>query len=258
MGIEIFKKHLREKRAIKISAGNNNYDTDSVAKICNAAQIAKASAVEICANKEVYDVARKNTKLPLFVSSVHPFEILKAVELGVDGIQIGPYYDVYKTGSKYLLDEIYDIVLETFGLINDYDVYKSVTIPASLSFDDQCKFIKKLEILGVDLILSEGYKKSQSNPNVMVESAEFSIKNLSELRNNTVLPIMATSAINKGSLKLAFDNGADAVNIDSLVSKLDTEIALKTAIMEFVGSISYRNSLNKEIIKTAWEMSLLK
>ena len=112
--------------------------------------------------------------------------------------------------------------------------------------------------MGVDLILSEGYKKSQSNPNVMVESAEFSIKNLSELRNNTVLPIMATSAINKGSLKLAFDNGADAVNIDSLVSKLDTEIALKTAIMEFVGSISYRNSLNKEIIKTAREMSLLK
>jgi hypothetical protein len=101
MGIEIFKKHLREKRAIKISAGFENYNLDSVAKICRAAQRAKASAVGISSNKEVYEIARKNTKLPLFVSSIHPFEILEAVKYGVDGIQIGHYYNTYKAGKRF-------------------------------------------------------------------------------------------------------------------------------------------------------------
>ena len=33
MGIEVFKKHLRERRAVKIIAGINNYNLDNVAKV---------------------------------------------------------------------------------------------------------------------------------------------------------------------------------------------------------------------------------
>ena len=68
MGIEVFNKHLREKRAIKVSVGSNN-NLDNVAKICRAAQESRASAVEIPSDKNIYDIARKNTKLPLFASS---------------------------------------------------------------------------------------------------------------------------------------------------------------------------------------------
>ena len=35
MGIEVFKKHLREKRAVKIIAGINNRNLDNVAKVCS-------------------------------------------------------------------------------------------------------------------------------------------------------------------------------------------------------------------------------
>ena len=254
MGIEIFKKHLREKRAIKISAASGNYDLNKVAQICRSAQASKASAVEIPINKEAYNIARKNTKLPLFASSIHPFEILNAVKLGVDAIQIGPYFDVYKAGKRYSAEEIYDVILETLGVINEYNVYTCVTIPASLTFEEQCDLIKKLEIIGVDLLVCEGYKKSPSNHNVIVESAEFSIKCLSELQKHTVLPIMVTSAINKAALKFAFENGANAVNVDSFVCKLETEVAIKSAISEMVGIISYRNSFNKEIIRNQREM----
>ena len=52
MGIEVFKKHLREKRAVKIIAGIDNYNTENVAKVCRAAQAGHASAVDIaCSNK---------------------------------------------------------------------------------------------------------------------------------------------------------------------------------------------------------------
>lgn len=256
MSIEIFKKHLREKRAIKISAGSNNFNLDSVAKICRAAQAGKASAVEIASDKAVYDTARKNTRLPLFVSSVHPFEILRAAEYGVEAIQIGPYYEIYKKGLKYSSEELYDIVLETMSILSKFDVYTCVTIPASFSLEEQCELIKKLEILGVDLIQSEGYKKSPNNPNVMVESAEFSIKNMSEILKHTIMPIMATSAMGPAGLKYAFENGANAVGVDALVNKIDSEAGLKAAIMEMVGSISYRNSLNKEIVRSGREMLL--
>ena len=67
MGIEVFKKHLREKRAVKIIAGIDNFDLENVAKVCRAAQNGHASAVDIAAKKEVYDIARKNTKLLVLV-----------------------------------------------------------------------------------------------------------------------------------------------------------------------------------------------
>ena len=178
MGIEIFEKHLREKRAIKISAGSNNLNLETVAKVCKAAQMSRASAVEITCSKEVYNIARKNTKLPLFVSSIHPFEILDAVKMGIDAVIIGNYFETYKKGQKFSASEIYDIVLETMGLINNYDVYIAVTIPASITFEEQVELVKKLEVLGVNLIQTEGYKKSSTNPNAIIESAEFSIKNL--------------------------------------------------------------------------------
>ena len=71
--IEVFKRHLREKRAIKIISGIDNYNLDSVKKVVSAAQMGLASAVDVACDKEVFEVAAKNTTLPIFVSSIHPF-----------------------------------------------------------------------------------------------------------------------------------------------------------------------------------------
>ncbi len=255
MGIEVFKKHLREKRAIKISAGLNNYNLDSIAKLCRAAQSAKASAVDIPFKKEVYDIARNNTKLPVFVTTIHPFEALQAAKWGADGIQIGNYLNVYKNGKKFSAEEIYDITLEIMGLLNEYDVYICVTIPAFAVLDEQLNLIKKLEILGVDLIQTEGYKKSPQNSSLMIESAQASIKNMNELTKHTKLPIMTSSAMNDKTVKSAFEYGADAVSVDMLY-KLTSEATMKTVIMDIVGSISYRNSINKELIRSKRELIL--
>ena len=255
MGIEVFKKHLREKRAIKIATGIENTNLEHVAKIARAAQSAKASAVEIISNKEVYETVRKNTKLPIIVSSIHPFEILQAVQWGVDGVQIGNYSELYKKGRKFSAEQVYDVILETMGLINKYNVYICVTIPASLDTQEQVDLIKKLEYLGVNAIQAEGYRKSTTKPNHIIESANVSIHNMTELSQMTNIPVLVSCAMNETGLKVAFDNGANGVAVDYAVNKLDSEASMQAVIMEMVKSVFYRNSLNKELIKSSRELT---
>lgn len=250
MGIEIFKKHIREKRAIKISAKSTNIDT--VAKICRAAQNAKVSAVDICANKKVYDVARKNTKLSIFTSSVSPFEILEAVKLGADGVQIGGFLEYYKQGRFFSADEIYNIVLETLGLINDYDVFISATIPSYLETHEQIELIKKMQLLGVELFQIEGVEITTKANGLVVEDANKSILNMIELSKIIGVDFM-TIAQDVPTVKSSIDNGANAVSIEN-ISKLDSEHAMRMTLLEIVSSISHKNSLYKEIPRSLREM----
>ena len=259
MGIEIFKKHLREKRAVKIIAGINNRNTDNVAKVCRAAQMGHASAVDIAADIEVYKTARKNTKLPIFVSSIHPFELLDAVKWGADAIEIGNFDALYKEGRSFNADEVYDIVLETMSLVNSYDIFTCVTIPGSIEVAEQIELARKLEILGVDLIQTEGLKKDteSSNPSAhLVSYAQATISNTLELMKHTSLPIMSASGISASTAPLAFASGASAVGVGSAVNKLSSEVEMAATVMAVVASVSHRNSIQKEIIRTERELSL--
>ena len=259
MGIEIFRKHLREKRAVKIIAGIDNFDLNKVAKVCAAAQKGHASAVDIAADKKVYDVARKNTKLPIFVSSIHPFELLQAAQWGADAIEIGNFDALYKNGQSFTCDEIYDIVLETMGLVSKYDIFTCVTIPGNVDIKDQIELAKKLEVLGVDLIQTEGLKKeiNSKNPSAhLVRYAQATIANTIELMQHTSLPIMSASGISAKTAPLAFASGAAAVGVGSAVNKLDSEVAMSATVMAIVSSVAHRNSINHEFVKSERELSL--
>ncbi len=258
MGIEVFRKHLREKRAVKIIAGINNYDIENVAKICRAAQKAKASAVDIACKREIYNVARKNTKLPIFVSSVHPFELLQAVQWGADAIEIGNFDALYREGQTFTADEVYNIVLETMSLISKYDVFVCATVPGCISVEEQIELAKKLEILGVDLIQTEGVKRVSSSDNAslqLINHAEATIANTMELFKNTALPIMTASGITAQTAPLAFAAGANAVGVGSAVNKLNTEIEMCATIMSIVGTVASRNSINREISYANYELA---
>ncbi|MBQ8476106.1 DUF561 domain-containing protein [bacterium] len=259
MGIEVFRKHLRERRAVKIIAGINNYDLDNVAKVCRAAQMGHASAVDIAADINVYKTARKNTKLPVFVSSIHPFELLEAVKWGADAIEIGNFDALYKEGRSFTSEEVYDIVLETMGLVNNYEIFTCVTIPGNIEISEQIELAKKLEILGVDLIQTEGLKQvtTSSNPSAhLVSYASATISNTLELMKHTALPIMSASGITAQTAPLAFASGASAVGVGSAVNKLSSEVEMAATVMAVVGSVAHRNSINREIIRTERELSL--
>ena len=252
MGIEVFKKHLREKRIIKIDAKGNNQDL--IAKICRCAQSSKASAIDISGIKASYSTARRNTKLPLIVSSVHPFEILEAVKMGVDGVQIGNYESIYKNKKQFNADEIYDTMLETMSLINDYDVFTIATIPANLAKEEQINLVKKLQLLGVDLFQTEGYKKAISKDSIITESPENSIACMTQLRKEIGADFIVSCITDIQFARQAFDNGACGITISNNQIANKTEAGMQVEMMEYTRSISHRNSLNREIIRTNREL----
>ncbi len=259
MGIEVFKKHLREKRAVKIIAGINNYNLDNVASVCRAAQKGHASAVDIACDKKVYDVARKNTKLPVFVSSIHPYELLKAAQWGADAIEIGNFDALYKKNITFSASEVYNIALETLSLTSNYDIFTCVTIPGNIDISEQIELAKKLELIGVDLIQTEGLKETttSTNPSAhLVNYAKATIENTLELSQHVTIPIMSASGLSEKTTPLAFASGASAVGVGSAVNKLNSEIAMCASVMAIVGSIYHRNSINKEIVTTKRELSI--
>lgn len=248
--LEIFKRHLKEKRAVKIIAGINNYDLTNIASVCRAAQIGLASAVDVAANEEVIKVAKQNTKLPVFVSSTQPFNLKKAVKWGAEAIEIGNFDALYEQGIQFGIDEVYDIALETMTLTEKDNIFISVTIPGCASIEDQIKLAKKLELLGVDLIQTEGIKPINANKKTiatdMLAASHMTIANTLEIARAVSTPVMSASGITAQTVQLAFDAGASAVGIGSAVNKLRTQVAMSQTVREIVGMIAYKNVVKKE------------
>ena len=248
--IEVFKKHLREKRAVKIISGIDNYNLSSVKKVAIAAQSGLASALDVAASEDVIKVAKENCKLPIFASSTNPFALLTAVKSGADAIEIGNFEHLYKKGKSLSAGEVYDITLEAMSLTSKYDVFTCVTIPGNLAIEEQIALAKQLEILGVDLIQTEGASQTPKNAHGsmgLIDVAKSTIANTMELSQQVSIPIMSASGLTPKTVPMAFAIGASAVGVGSCVNKLDTQIAMIATVRSIVASISTRNNLMQEV-----------
>lgn len=232
MGIEVYKKHLREKRAIMLSL-NSGYTTDTIAALAKIGQETHASAINIRCDKKIYETARKNTKLPIFATSIHPYKLLDAVKWGVDGIIIGNFEKFFTK------NEIYNIVLETLGLINNFEIYTCVALPKYLKSDERNELIKKFSILGVELFQYEGLDQ----------------ENLNEIYQYTYMPIMTTLDKKNQNTYTLMNSGANALNY--IPNENDTVAAIKTKMLSLVASVSHKNSLHREIARSYREFSLI-
>ncbi len=259
--IEVFKRHLREKRAIKVITGIDNYDLEKVKKVVSAAQMSLASAVDIACDKKVFDVAKKHTSLPIFVSSIHPFNLAKAVSWGADAIEIGNFDALYKNGTSFSAEEVYEITLETMSLVENKNTFVCVTVPGNIDISEQIELAKKLEYIGVDLIQTEGMKPQNIKTigaKALLETAQATIGNTLELSRQVSIPIMSASGISAHTTPLAFAAGASAVGVGSAVNKLDTQIEMMATIRNIVATVANRNSISKEIVRSASEFRALK
>ncbi len=248
--LEVFKRHLKEKRAVKIISGINNFDLTSVASVCRAAQIGLASAVDVAADEQVIKTAKENTKLPVFVSSTQPFSLKKAVKWGADAIEVGNFDALYADGVDFGADEIYEIALETMTLCENDNIFTCVTVPGCISIEEQIKLAKKLELLGVDLIQTEGVKpmmaRKDSTSSDLLSIAHMTISNTMEIAKNVNVPVMTASGITPQTAPLAFAAGASAVGVGSAVNKLKTQIAMAQTVRELVGAVNYKEIIKKE------------
>lgn len=241
--IESFKRALAEKRAVKIIAGIDNFDTESIKKVVKAASNSGASAIDICANPDIIAMARSMTDLPLFVSSVEPQELAHAVALGADAIELGNFDALYKKGVSFSASQVLSLAKRTLELI-DEEIFFCVTIPGELEIAEQVELARELEALGVDLIQTEGHFSNEAPSNGvrgLVERAELTLSNTIELSRNIELPIMTATGINPTTAALAFAAGASAIGCGSCVNKLDSEISM-IAVSRSLVEIAERNA----------------
>ena len=225
--IEMFKKALEEKRAVKIIAGIDNFDADKVKKVVLAATNAGATAIDICADPEIIAMVRTITDLPLFVSSVDPEELANAVALGADAVELGNFDALYKKGMSFTSEQVLNLAKRTKELIND--TFFCVTIPGELEIGEQIELARELEDLGINLIQTEGHFSNETPSNGvrgLIERAELTISNTIEITRNVEIPVMTATGINPTTASLAFAAGASAIGCGSCVNKLDSEIAM--------------------------------
>ena len=249
--IDLFKQHLEEKKAVKIIAGIDNFDIENIKKVVTSAENSGASAVDICAKEEIISEIRSMTDLPIFVSSVVPSELIKAIDLGADAIELGNFDALYKNGSSFSKDDVMSLVRETLSLMGDRETFFSVTIPGEISISDQVEMARELESMGIDLIQTEGHfsKDSQADGvRGLMERAELTISNTLELSRNVEMPIMTATGINPTTAPFAFAAGASAIGVGSCVNKMDSTLSMMATIRSLVEIASKNASKIKELV----------
>ena len=249
--IDSFKKDLEAKKAVKIIAGIDNFDMDRVKSVVIAADKAGASAVDVCADAEIIRMAKENTTLPVFVSSIEPKELAMAVEAGADAIEVGNFDAFYKKGTRMSATEILSIVKETLALIGNSDVFVCVTVPGHIDVASQISLAKELESLHIDLIQTEGaatVEAQSAGARGLLETAQVSIANTVELSRNTEIPVMTASGLTTTTVPMALAAGASAVGVGSCVNKLDSQIAMIAATSAIVESVKGSRVEEREAI----------
>lgn len=248
--IKLFREHLNEKRAVKVIAGIDNFDMESVKKVVAAASQAGVSAIDLCADREIFAAARELTDLPLFVSSIVPEELAQAAEWGADALELGNFDAIYKKGVKLGKDEVLELARKTMSLINKSEVFVCVTVPGHISVAEQIDLARSLEELGVDLIQTEGAAiadvKSEGARGLM-ETAQVSIANTIEIARNVDIPVMTASGITPTTAALAYAAGASAIGVGSCINKLDSSLAMMAVARQLV-EIANRNTQKEAVM----------
>ena len=242
--IDLFKKHLNEKRAVKVIAGIDNFDIENVKKVIVAANQAGASAIDICASREIIEIARELTELPIIVSSIKPEELADAIRWGADAIELGNFDALYKDGLRMSADEVLELTRRTMSLINKSETFISVTIPGHISVAEQINLARNLEEMGVDLIQTEGAAISNvqsEGARGLMETAQVSIANTIEIARNIEIPVMTASGITSTTAALAFAAGASAIGVGSCINKLDSTLSM-VAVSRSIVEIAERSA----------------
>ena len=239
--IENFKKHIEERNAIKIIAGIDNFNKESVKNVVSAAEMGGAHAVDICYNEEIISMVKEMTTLPVFVSSIVPEELANAVKLGADAIEVGNFDALYKKGQRVSADEVLNIVNKTLELLNGEKTFICVTVPGHIDISEQISLAMKLEEMGIDLIQTEGaatVTPDKAGARGLLQTAEVSISNTIELTRNVSIPVMTASGLTTTTAPMAFAAGASAIGVGSCVNKLNSTIAMVAVVKSLVEAVS--------------------
>ena len=233
-----FLDALRDRRALKVISGLNNFDERSVKTVVRAAQHGGATLVDIAADANLIALTRSHVDLPICVSAVEPQKLADAVAAGADLVEIGNFDSFYAQGREFSAAEVLELTRQTRALLPD--TMLSVTVPHTLPLDRQAELAEQLQALGVDLIQTEGGTSSQPHSSGAMGAIEKAAPTLAaayDISRAVSIPVLCASGLSAVTVGMAIAAGASGLGVGSAVNKLDDEIAAIAQVRSLVEAL---------------------
>lgn len=217
--------------ALKIISGLTNFDRTSVLAVAKAAQQGGATFVDIAADAELVRQVSQHISLPICVSAIDPEAFLLPVAAGATLIEIGNFDAFYAQGLKFEAKDVLALTQRTRELLPHITL--SVTVPHTLSLNEQVQLAEDLVSLGADIIQTEGGTSSQpthAGSMGLIEKATPTLAAAHAISRAVSIPVLCASGISDVTAPMAIAAGAAGVGVGSAVNKLNDEIAMVAAV----------------------------
>jgi hypothetical protein len=220
--VTFLKQALSNKNAFKVISGLNNFNLDNVLSIVEAANIGQATYVDICANHKIIKAVKYNTDLPVCASVLSLNSVEESLSAGADLIELGNFDSLYKQGHQVSSSYILHLSKQIKKKYPNY--FLCVTVPHTLTLENQITLAKHLEQIGVDLIQTEGSVFALKSYNLInrVSSAFSTLSSTFALSSHINIPIITSSNLSEITVPLAIEYGASGVGIGNSITRLST------------------------------------
>jgi len=233
------QRAFADRCVLKVIAGLNNFDHESVERTVKAADLGGATFVDIAADPALVQLVRRLTNLPICVSAVEPEKFVSAVAAGADLIEIGNFDSFYAQGRRFEALEVLALTRATRSLFPHITL--SVTVPHILPLDQQVQLAEELVLAGADIIQTEGGTSSYpTHPGTLglIEKAGPTLAAAYEIARAVSIPVLCASGISSVTAPLAIAAGAAGVGVGSAINQLNSEIAAIAAVRSLVEALS--------------------
>jgi Protein of unknown function (DUF561) len=233
---------LTQRQALKVISGLNNFDTDRVAAVVQAADLGGATFIDIAARPELIRMAKQLTSLPICASAVDAQVLAAAVAAGADLVEIGNFDSFYAQGIRFEAAEVIALTKATRQLLPN--TLLSVTVPHILALDQQVELAQILVTLGADIIQTEGGTSSQpshAGALGLIEKAAPTLAAAFEISRVVTVPVLCASGLSSMTAPMAIAAGAAGVGVGTAINKLNDPIAMVAAVRSLVESLAQRS-----------------
>ena len=246
-----FSSKIAKKQAIKVITGLSNFKIEDIVMKIQAAELKGATYVDFAAHPDIVSVAKSITILPICASSINPIDLYSFVLAGADLVEIGNFDALYSRGIFFSRQQILDTVYQTKKLLGKVAI--CATIPHTFSLTDQIKLAVELEILGVDILQTEGRSSKTrflaikpSKAFTAAYKASSTISSVYTLSNYVCTPVLASSGLDYLSAPIAMNYGASIIGVSSALNQFRDIDDMAHYIQKIVTSLNLNRYKSKQ------------
>lgn len=213
---------LSQAPFLKVIAGIENFDADSIRQVAQAAN-GTAAAIDLSTDEASVRWVKANTDLTVFVSSLDPAELAKSVEWGTDWVELGNFQPIYDRGALLNPDMVLGWTRELVAQVKG-QAGICVTVPGILSADQQVALAKQVEAAGADLI--------------QIENITGDLSHVAPIAAAVSIPVIVSGKLDAASLPGAIRQGVAGYGIGHAIRKAEGVDAMRALIASLQQQLS--------------------